>query len=527
MDHIIKTPSKRTPELNRRRWRVLVVASIGIFLATLDSSILAVALPTISADLHLTFSEALWVQAAYILIVTILLIPTGRWAARGGLFRAYSLGVLLFGVFSVVAALSFNGLFLIVARVFQGIGGALILATSAAIVTAAFPPGERGRALGLNMMAATVGLTLGPPVGGLIVTHMGWPWIFLIKVPVAVATLLAGWDLLGAERRDRAAEHASQAGGLRVGRPAKSGIDFRGAALLGVMLAALFVPLIFSPLWGWDSWSTITPLAAAVVLAVLLVFIEGRTRDPILDLSLFRHSRVFTAANTASLLYHAASYGVTIFTAVFLEVVQGRSAQVTGFILLVQPAVMTLVTPLAGRLSDRLGSRGLSAFGMVVTAAGMGQLALISPSASPVQVITALATLGLGLAIFSTPNFSAIMGSVDRSELGVASGLFATTRFCGMGISIAILGAIAASKLGREGGRIILLGASADVSNAQAFAAGYREAMLVGTGVAVVGALISLVRERDSGKEQPLREARTISHRRDVTLRSGCQEPSD
>jgi MFS family permease len=144
---------------------------------------------------------------------------------------------------------------------------------------------------------------------------------------------------------------------------------------------------------------------------------------------------------------------------------------------------------------------------MVVTAAGTGQLGLISASAPTWQVVVALATLGLGLAIFSTPNFSAIMGSVNRSELGVASGLFATARFCGMGVSIAILGAIAASKLGREGGRVILLGASAGVSNAQAFAAGYREAMLVGTGFAVAGALVSLVRERDSGKERPLRKA--------------------
>ena len=509
MDHIIDTPSQRTPELSQRRWRVLVVASIGVFLAALDSSILAVALPAISSDLHLTFSQALWVQASYILIVTVLLIPTGRWAQRQGHLRVYILGVLLFGVFSVMAAFSFDGLFLIVARVLLGMGSALILTTSAAIVAAAFPPGERGRALGLNMMALTVGMTLGPPVGGLIVTHLGWPWIFLIKVPIAAATLLAGWDLLGAERLDRAAAAAGASQDRRAedARAEGSRMDFRGAALLGMLLTSLFVPLIFSPLWGWNSWRTIAPLAGAAVLVVVFVLVENRTRDPILDLDLFRRSRVFTAANTASLLYNASAYGVTIFTAVFLEVVQGRSAQVAGLVLLVQPAVMTIITPIAGRLSDRLGSRGLSALGMVVTAAGTGQLGLISASAPTWQVVVALATLGLGLAIFSTPNFSAIMGSVNRSELGVASGLFATARFCGMGVSIAILGAIAASKLGREGGRVILLGASAGVSNAQAFAAGYREAMLVGTGFAVAGALVSLVRERDSGKERPLRKA--------------------
>ena len=495
MDHTADTPSQRTPELNQRRWRVLVIASIGVFLAALDSSILAVALPSISSDLHLTFSQALWVQASYILVVTVLLIPTGRWAERRGRLHIYFLGVLLFGVFSLMAAFSFTGLVLIAARVFLGVGSALVLTTSAAIVTAAFPLGERGRALGLNMMALTLGMTLGPPVGGLVVTHLCWPWIFLIKVPIAAATLLAGWDLLGAERRDRAAADAPPDHRPEGTRVEGTRIDIRGAALLGMLLAAFFVPLIFSPLWGWNTVRTIAPLAGAVVLAVVFVLVENRTRDPILDLSLFRQSRVFAAANAASLLYNAAAYGVTIFTAVFLEVVQGKSAQVAGLVLLVQPGVMTLITPIAGRLSDRLGSRGLSTLGMVVTAAGTGQLGLISASAPTWRVVAALATLGLGLAIFSTPNFSAIMGSVDRSELGVASGLFATARFCGMGVSIAVLGAIAASKLGREGGRVILLGASAGVGNAQAFAAGYREAMFVGTAFAVAGALVSLVLE--------------------------------
>jgi MFS family permease len=223
-----------TSELQQRRWRVLVIASVGVFMATLDSSIVAVALPVIGPQLRLTYSEALWVQAAYILIITVLLIPVGRLAERYGLMLVYALGVLLFGLFSVVAALSPNGLFLVFARVFQGIGGALLFTTSAAIVTAAFPPGERGRALGLNVMAATIGLTLGPPLGGLIVTHLGWRWIFLLNAPVAVATLIAGWDLLGAERRDRTNEHTRT--GVERG---SSRIDAFGAALLGATLAAL------------------------------------------------------------------------------------------------------------------------------------------------------------------------------------------------------------------------------------------------------------------------------------------------
>ena len=497
-------------EMSRRRRRVLIIASIGVFLATLNSSIVAVALPSISSDLRLSFSSALWVQVSYLVVATVLLVPVGRWGEKHGLFLTYWLGNLLFGIFTLAVALAWNGSFLIFARVLQACAGALLVTTPAAIVASVFPPAERGRALGLNMLGSTLGQTFGPPLGGLIVGRMGWPWIFFIQVPVAFLTVIVGWDMLGAERRDRAAARmgAAQAASGPSAAPVATAvratrIDLRGAVLLGATLAALFVPLIFSPLWGWHSARTLVPLASVAILATAFVLIENRTADPILDLGLFRRSRVFAAANAASLLYMGASYGVTIFTAVFLEVVQGRSAQVTGLILLIQPAVMTVITPFAGRLSDRLGTQGLSCAGMLVTAVGTVQLALFSVSSPTWQVLAALGTLGVGLAIFSTPNFSAIMGSVDRSQLGVASGMFTASRFCGMGVSIAILGAIAASHLGPDGGKVILLGARASVTNGQAFASGYREAMLVGTAIAVIGSLVSLVRERAGARIAP------------------------
>jgi EmrB/QacA subfamily drug resistance transporter len=485
------------PEMSRRRWRLLVIASIGVFLSALDSTILAVALPAVSADLQLTYSEALWVQASYLVVVTVLLIPVGRWSERVGPYAVNWWGNLVFGLFSLAAAFAPNGLLLIGTRVFQGVGAALVMTTGAAIVTAVFPAAQRGRALGLNMLGSTMGQMVGPPLGGIVVTHLGWPWIFLLKVPIVALTLIAGWDLLGAERRDRLAAAARAAvGASRDDAAADSRLDVRGAALLGAVLTALFVPLIFSPLWGWGSARTLAPLVLAIVLAAAFVYVESRTDDPILDLGLFRRSRVFTAATAGSILYMAAAYGVTIFTAVFLQVVQGESAQTAGFLLLIQPVIMTIITPFAGRLSDRVGSQGLSAIGMVVTAAGTAQLALFSASTPMWRVALALATLGLGISIFSAPNFSAIMGSVRRSELGVASGMFAASRFCGMGISVAVLGAIAASQLGPEGGRVILLGTEAGIENAEAFTAGYRQAMLVGTALALVGALVALVRER-------------------------------
>jgi EmrB/QacA subfamily drug resistance transporter len=477
------------PELFRRRWQVLALTSIGAFMAPLDSSIVAVALPAIGPALHLSFSEALWVQASYLLVIAILLIPLGRLADQRGRLRYYLAGVVIFGLASLAASFSPTGSFLIATRCVQGVGGALLGATSAAIVTAVFPPTERGRALGINVMAVYLGLTAGPPLGGFLVTNFGWRWIFLINVPIAIVTFVAGWDLQKAEKRDRGSAAA----------PPRQ-IDYRGAVLLGLALTSLFVPLTFSPFWGWRSPVTIGFLVASAIFVALFVRAEDRSSDPMLDLDLVRKNRLFAAANLAALLNYAAMNGIIVFTAVFLEVVQGASAQRAGLILLAQPVLMAALSPFSGRLSDRVGSRVLTTTGQTLIAIGMVQLALL-PAGAPVgRILLALATVGVGMAGFSAPNTSAVMGSVDRSQLGVASGFLGTMRVAGQGISIALLGAIAAARLGPTGGRVLFLHESAGGVAASAFAIGYRDAMLVGACLALAGAAVSLVRGPAGGR---------------------------
>ena len=467
-------------ELQRRRWYALIVVSIGAFMTPFDASIVAVALPAMGADLQLSYSQGLWAQAAYLLVTSVLLIPAGRLADSRGLVRFYLLGTAIFGLGSVVAAFSPSGTIMILARCIQGVGGAFMFATSVAIVTAAFPVRERGKALGLNTMATYLGLTLGPVLGGLIVTYADWRWIFFINVPIAAATLAAGWSLIGIERRDRLA--------AKTLRPSRH-IDFAGAVLLGGALVALFVPLTFSPLWGWSSARTIGPLVVAVLLFAAFVLVEDRVREPMLDLDLLRKNRVFRGANTAALISYMAVFGAVTLTAVFLQIVQGLSAQQAGLVLLAQPVLMAVLSPFTGRLSDRVGSRVLATLGMVLVAGGMLQLSFVSTSTGP--VLFALGTIGLGMAFFSAPNISAIMGSVDRSQLSLASGFLSTMRFTGQGISMAVLGAIAAWSLGAEGARIIFLGDTGSAASAAAFADGYQLAMLVGAVLAAVGAAIS------------------------------------
>jgi MFS family permease len=253
------------------------------------------------------------------------------------------------------------------------------------------------------------------------------------------------------------------------------------------------VPLIFVPFWGWMSPLTLGLLGGFVVLLVAFVLVESRVHDPVLDLDLVRKNRVFAAGTVAAFLNYAAVYGVTTLTAVFLEIAQGYSPQHAGLLLLVQPVFMAGLSPVFGRLSDRIGSRVLATGGMLLAAAGTTQLGLLPSPAPAWRVLVALGVVGIGMAAFSSPNTSSVMGSVQRSRLSLASGFLGTMRTAGQGVSIALLGAIAASGLGPTGGRVIFLGEKASEAAASSFSNGYHTAMLVAAGLAAAGALVSMV----------------------------------
>ncbi|MDR3682661.1 MAG: MFS transporter, partial [Geothrix sp.] len=422
-------------------------------------------------------------QAAYLLSIAVLLIPLGRLADQRGRVPFYLAGIALFTGASLAAALSWNGPSLILSRILQGVGGALLNATSAAIVTSVFPARERGRALGINVMAVYLGLSVGPPLGGFLVDHFGWPWIFLVNLPIGLGVFLWGWRLLP---RGTARPKAAEARGA-------GGLDLPGAALLATFLVGLLVPLTFASEWGWAS-SRVWALLGLSVLALGAFWArEARAAVPLVDLALLRRNRLFAAANLAALLNYMGLYAIAILTAVQLQLVQGRTAKATGWIMLGQPLMQACLSPLSGRLSDRVGSRVLSTSGMGLVALGMVLLALLGRSGSMLPIVAALAIVGVGMAAFSAPNTSAIMGSVDRSQLGVASAFLGTMRVTGQALSVAILGGIAASHLGPGGWRL-LLRAGGSPQAAAAFAQGYRAAMATGAGLALLGAWASLAR---------------------------------
>ena len=349
-----------TSSLSERRWRLLGATAIGAFMAPFDGSVVAIALPKIGPALHLSFVAALWVQLSYLLVLTVALIPTGRLADVWGGLRLYRMGLVVFALASAAAGASTSTTWLLAARCIQGLGAAMLAATSTALVTEAFPEAERGKALGLNVTAVYLGLALGPALGGLLTEQVGWRSIFYVNVPVAVASLVLGWRLRSERHTER--------------HRARGGLDLPGVGLFVGALAAEMVGISLAPVWGWTAVSSLALIVGGAGGVSGLVVYEARRSAPFLDVGLFRRSRLFATANFAALANYMAFSAVTVLTSVFLEVVSGRSPEQAGLLLVAAPAAMVALSWLAGRASDVVGSRWLASGGMAIIGAGLVML---------------------------------------------------------------------------------------------------------------------------------------------------------
>lgn len=465
-----------THAIQDRRWLVLWVTCVGAFMSPLDFSAVSVALPSMGRDVHLSFAEALWVQAGYLLTYTLMLVPSGRAADQLGRLRVWRTGIAVFAATSLLTGISVDNAWLLVSRSLQGIGAGMMTGTATALVSTVFPAGERGRAIGINVTAVYLGLSTGPLIGGLLVSSLGWRWVFFVNVPVAAITLLAARRLYDPDRRS--------------GRPQ---IDIPGTALLTVGLGCLLTALTFGAAWGWSSTLVVGLFVIAGVALAVFAVVEQHVPLPVLDLGLFRRSRVFAAANAAALLNYTAMFGSIALTAIALEVSAGESPIATGAILIVQPVVMVCLSPFAGRLSDRIGSRLLCTGGMLFVALGLALLSIVPDGMPLTNVLPALVVIGVGMAMFSSPNTTAAMNAAPPDALGVAAGVLTTMRSLGQSMSIALLGAITAAQLGADGGKV-LLGGAAPAHSGAAYLDGYRTAMAVGAGIAIIGAAVSLTR---------------------------------
>jgi EmrB/QacA subfamily drug resistance transporter len=402
----------------------MIGVNMMVFMATLDMSIVNVALPSLATQLDTDFATVQWVILSYVLVVAALLLLVSRLGDMRGKKGIFSAGLALFTLGSLLCGLAPDVEWLIAFRGFQGIGAAMSQALGIAIVTEIAPPSRRGRAIGLIGATVAMGLALGPSLGGLIIEFVGWRWIFLINVPLGV---LAQWII---------ARHMPALPPVKTGQR----FDIPGAILAALTLAAYSLGMTLGQKQGFDSGPVIAFLAAALVGLIAFIALERRTRQPMIDLAIFANP-LFSLNLIMSVLVFIALAGGFIMP-FFLQLAQGRSPSEVGLLMMLIPLSMGLIAPFSGALSDRFGPRGLSLLGLIILAGGcvaVGTLTLDSPWwGFALRVIP----LGLGIGLFQAPNNSAIMGAVPRERLGVASGLLNYSRVFGQSTGLPLVGAI-------------------------------------------------------------------------------------
>ena len=401
--------------LNERGF-VLVSVLLSSFLTPFMGSAVNIALPSIGADFGLDAVNLNWVATSFMLASAMFLLPMGKLADLYGRKRVFLTGIVLFTLSSLVCGLAGSTAMLLGGRVLQGIGGSMIFSTGIAILTTVYAPQERGRVLGLSVSAVYLGLTLGPFLGGALTEHLGWRSIFLALVPPGIA---AGVCALSCIKDDR---HRREEGAF----------DLAGAAIYALALPSLIYGLSRLPKAGW--------LLVSLGVGGLIIFAirELLAKSPLIDLRLFTQNRVFALSNLAALIHYCATFSQSFLLSLYLQYIKGLSPLVSGLVLLAAPVVMTLMSPVAGKLSDRVEPRLPASAGMVLTATGLILLSRLTPATPLSYLVITLLVSGLGFALFSSPNTNAVMGAVEARDYGVASGILATMRLTGQTLSMAI-----------------------------------------------------------------------------------------
>lgn len=455
-----------------RKWYVMLSIAMGIFLATIDGSIVNVALPTLTEELATDFATVQWVVLAYLLTITTLQAVVGRLADMYGRKLLYNSGFVVFTIGSLLCGLAPTVEWLIAARVLQGVGGALILALGLAIITDAFPPQERGRALGISGSIVSIGIVTGPTLGGLIINNFSWHWIFFVNVPIGILGTYFAWRYIPKTR---------PRGGQQ--------FDVAGAATLCVFLLSFLLGLTTGQRQGFTSPEAIGLYIVSAFFLVTFIILEMRHPQPIIAPALFQ-SRTFRV-NIATGFLVFISLGFMVLIPFYLERALGYGVQQVGFMLAVVPLALGITAPISGTLSDRVGSRPISVAGLAVSVVSFLLLSTLSTETTAVGFMLRYLPLGIGVGLFQSPNNSAIMGNVPREWLGVASSLLAITRSLGQTVGFAVLGSVWASLVYASVGMVLPGGAES--APPAAIADGIQGTALVSAGLVSVALVIALV----------------------------------
>jgi EmrB/QacA subfamily drug resistance transporter len=450
-----------------KKWWTLAAVAFGLFMIMLDNTIVNVALPSIQRSLHMSISSLEWIVTAYALTFAALLITGGKLGDLYGRRKMFILGLAVFTLSSLACGLSPNAGFLIGARAVQGVGAALMNPATLSIITATFPPKQRGQAIGIWAGVSALALAIGPLIGGLIVDNINWHWIFYVNVPVGVVGILVS-RLVIAESRDTSHEQS---------------IDLPGLLTSGLALLSLSYALIEGNRHGWGSPEIIGLFAGAAVLLGVFIRLELRQRLPMLDLGLFRIGS-FAGANLVAMLVSLGMFGVFFFISLYVQNVLGYSPTKAGAIFLPMTVLIIVVAPIAGKLSDRVGSRWLMGAGMSILGVSLLLYQRIGVHSSFVSLLPQLLLGGVGMALTMSPMTSAAMASVPVDKAGVGSGVLNSFRQMGGSLGIALMGAILLSYQHPTASKAVA---------AQQFVNGLHAALLVSAFIAFAAAAAAIV----------------------------------
>jgi EmrB/QacA subfamily drug resistance transporter len=450
-----------------KKWWTLAAVAFGLFMIMLDNTVVNVALPSIAKDLKISISELEWIVTGYALVFAALLITGGKLADMYGRRRLFVIGLSIFSLSSLACGLAPSAGFLIGARAVQGVGAALMSPATLSIITATFPPRQRGQAIGIWAGVSAMALAIGPLIGGLIVDNIGWNWIFFVNVPIGVLGIVVS-QLVITESRDTSHEQS---------------IDLPGLLTSGLALFSLSYALIEGNTKGWASPEILGLFAVSAVLLAAFILLESRQRLPMLDLSLFRINS-FVGANVVALLVSLGMFGVFFFVSLYVQNILGYSPTKAGAIFLPMTILIIVLAPITGKLSDRIGGRWLMGGGMTLLGISLLLYQRMTVDSGFWTLLPSLILGGIGMAMTMSPMTSTAMGSVPVDKAGVGSGVLNSFRQMGGALGIAIMGAIVASYLSAP---------ASTAAGRQEFVDGLHAALLVSAGITFAGAVVAIV----------------------------------
>ena len=424
----MNTSRDDTPIDTQKRNIILFVTTIGSFLTPFMGSSLNVALPAIGNEFNINALLLSWVPTSYLLAAAMCLVPIGRIADIIGRQKVFFYGVIIFGIFSFLCSITQDFIFFIICRVFQGIGGAMIFGTAVAILTGSFPIQQRGRVLGVNVAGVYLGLSLGPILGGILTQNLGWRSIFYLNFFLGFLMFFLIIFFLSLE---------------------KEKITLKNFDYLGTLF---YSPMLFLLMYGFSLLPQIFGfllLLIGIIFFFIFIKYEMSAMQPLININLFKANPVFLFSNLAALVNYSATSAVSFLLSLYLQYIKGYLPQQTGFILIAQPVTMAILSPLAGRLSDRIQPRIIASIGMGLTGFGLFFLSFINSSVSVDFITIYLIIIGLGFGLFSSPNTNAVMSSVEKENYGIASSTLATMRLLGQMSSMGIVMLIFSIIIGR------------------------------------------------------------------------------